>query len=276
MNTKNDNAIDNKLNAQTPSYITSDGLTTPLPEKQLKEIEVIKVSVKPKEDNNKEDTSYSKTHKSNKTKNSKGFDNNNTKTVNLTSLNTTSNTKNSAFFQYTKLQPFNLKPKGIYNPSVYCFMNTCLQCLITIPEINYFFYNREFSSISRNTGLQACEALYRFIDYYKDSKGSFQPPSVIYDVCHSFLSPNRQHDSQEFMRHFLGKIQDEINGKPKYFLEKCKSLTEAWTIYIEKNHSIIDQTFAGMFKSSVICKKCKHTSGKIVYIYISYILLYYY
>ena len=35
-----------------------------------------------------------------------------------------------------------------------------------------------------------------------------------------------------------------------------------YNIYMDKNPSIIDHTFAGFLKSSVICKKCKYASGK--------------
>lgn len=212
---------------------------------------------------NKETPEYNEYNNSNFTDLNKTKNNiDKTKTVNITSLNTTSNTKKSTQVTFTNLKPLALTPKGIYNPSVYCFMNTFMQCLVSIPEINNYFLSQQYSILNTRTNYQTCDALNEFIEYYKDSRKSFKPPSSLYTVCHSFLTPNRQHDCQEFMRRFLGKIQDEINGKPKYSFDKVKNVNQAWNIYIEKNMSIIDQAFAGMFKSSVICKKCKYNSGK--------------
>lgn len=177
-------------------------------------------------------------------------------------LNTTSNTKSIHNISFSSLKKIGMKPKGIFNPSVYCFMNSSMQCIVSIPELNYYFLNGDYEYVVKSTKNTALDALQEFLEYYKDSTGSFKPPSSLYSVCHSFLHPNRQHDCHEFFIKFLSRIQDEINGKPKYSLDKVKSASEAWTIYISKNHSIIDHCFAGLFKSSVKCHKCGYISGK--------------
>lgn len=188
----------------------------------------------------------------------------NSKTLNITSLNTTSNTKKSKnTFNFSQLKILELKPNGLYNPSVYCFMNTTMQCLASIPELNYYFKNEEYKKEGKGK-FEACSALMDFCDYYYDTKSSFKPPKSLYKICNQLLLADEQHDCQEFLRKFLEKIQDEINGKAKYSLDGCKSLNEAWNLYIDKNFSIVDQIFAGMFRGSVVCNKCKFPSGKFL------------
>lgn len=175
------------------------------------------------------------------------------------------NTKGS--FNFSSLGKNHLQPKGLYNGSVYCFMNTGMQCLASIPELNYYFLNQSYKNITKTKNLDYCKSLYEFMESYKNLGSSLKAPNSLYNACHSILQPNRQHDCQEFLRRFLGKIQDEINGKTKYNFEGAKNFLAAWNIYIEKNFSIIDYLFTGMFKSCVICKKCKHSSGKYCSLY---------
>ena len=157
---------------------------------------------------------------------------------------------------------FYLEPKGLINPSVYCFMNTCLQCLSSIPELNYYFYNKKYEKQkkSKKKILKACNAYHEFIISYANNNEIIKPPNSIYSTCHSFLESGRQHDCQEFLRRFLGKIQDELNYNKKYRFEDNISMKDAWSIYREVNPSFIDSVFTGLMTSSVKCLKCSYCS----------------
>lgn len=211
---------------------------------------------------------------SNKKENEKGTDKDNKKPADdkvernkkdknssdIKSDSTMTNTINNKSYLFYHLQKMHLKPIGLYNGSVYCFMNTGMQCLSSIPELNSFFYEKEYKGLAKTKNLSYCESFSDFVDSYNSNKGSIKPPSSLFSACHSILQAGNQHDCQEFLRRYLGKIQDEINGKTKYNFDKVKNYYQAWSIYKEKNFSIIDQTFAGMFKSCVMCHKCKHVS----------------
>jgi len=150
-------------------------------------------------------------------------------------------------------------------------MNTCMQCIISIPELVYYFYKKEYQKdLKSKKGNYACESFKSFIDTYSQSSRSERADSDLYSVCHSFLQPNRQHDCQEFLRRFFGKIQDEINGNTKYSFPDKVTYDKAWEIYKESNFSIIDNLFAGLMRSSVRCHKCKYRSGTIVILMIRY------
>jgi ubiquitin C-terminal hydrolase len=140
-------------------------------------------------------------------------------------------------------------------------MNSCLQCLLSIPEINFYFSNSryEYNNITKISQI-ACEAFKEIIFHYKKSNKSLKAPSSIFRICHSFLAPNEQHDCQEFLRRFLSKIQEELNLNKKYSFPEKTNYKKIWEIYKENNPSIIDNLFCGLMRSSVICNKCKGKS----------------
>ncbi len=138
-------------------------------------------------------------------------------------------------------------------------MNTCLQCLISLPELNYYFNNGLYKG-KKNT--ICCNAFKEFIENYKNSSGCLKACPSMYKMCHSFLEPNQQHDCQEFLRRFLSKIQEELNTNKKYTFPDKATQEKVWQIYKEFNPSFIDSLFTGLMRSSVICNKCGFKSGK--------------
>jgi ubiquitin carboxyl-terminal hydrolase 4/11/15 len=138
-------------------------------------------------------------------------------------------------------------------------MNTCMQCLLSLPELNYYFSNQMYK---RKTSTPTCNALKEFIDSYKNASSSFKACSSIYKICHSFLPANEQNDCQEYLRRFLSKIQEELNMNKKYIFPDQATYDKVWQIYREYNPSFIDTLFSGLMRSSVICNKCGHKSGK--------------
>ena len=154
-----------------------------------------------------------------------------------------------------------MKPKGLYNPSVYCFLNTCLQCLLSIPELTYYFNEKLYLQEKKKKGLSACEAMNSFISTYNESDYKIKPPANMYKLCHSFLQANEQHDCQEFLRRLLMSIQDELCVNNKYNFPENASLEKVWLIYREKYPSFIDSLFTGLIKSTVICHECKYQSN---------------
>ena len=154
-----------------------------------------------------------------------------------------------------------LIPRGLYNPSVYCFMNTCLQCLSSMPELNQYFLIGKYEKEKKSKkATHACNAYNEFLKIYKNEDSCFRPPKSIYSTCHSFLQPHQQHDCQEFLRRFLGAIQDELNKNQKYTFPDNITLEKAWKIYRDVNPSFIDSVFTGLMRSSVKCCKCGHPS----------------
>ena len=141
-------------------------------------------------------------------------------------------------------------------------MNTCLQCLCSIPELNYYFKTEQYTIEKRNNSKKtnACAAYRELILQYIANDDSFQPPNSLYRKCHDLLEPNQQHDCQEFLRRFLGAMTDELNKNKIYKFEDNITMEKAWSTYRAINASFIDSVFTGLMRSSVICSKCGHAS----------------
>ena len=194
----------------------------------------------------------------------------NTRSSSNTNSNSNNNGKRSLtvipFALISNLNSFkgtSLPPIGLANPSVYCFMNTCLQCLISIPELNYYFISNDYLNDARNakrSALRNCNAYRQLLTSYQSHSSYFFPPKSIYTTCHSFLPSHHQHDCQEFLRRLLGSIQDELNITHKYTFPDNITMTQAWSMYRSVNASFVDALFSGLMRSSVTCCKCKHTS----------------
>ena len=143
------------------------------------------------------------------------------------------------------------------NPSVYCYLNTCIQCLFSIPELNYYFYNEMYllEKKTKSDSLPSCESLKLLTKYYYNSKNNSKIPGSVYDVCHSFLQANEQHDCQEYLRKLLSKIQDELSSVEKFKVPDNTTFENVWEIYRYNNSSFIDSLFSGLLRSNVICNK---------------------
>jgi len=76
-------------------------------------------------------------------------------------------------------------------------MNSCLQCLMSIPEFNYYFVKKVYKTEKKSKkSNDACDAMYEFITTYNNcTKSSMLATQTMYDVCHSFLPKRQQHDS---------------------------------------------------------------------------------
>ena len=78
----------------------------------------------------------------------------------------------------------------------------------------------------------------------------------------------QQHDAQEFLRFFLGGMEEDLNrvrGKPKWVeLKDIDGEADAdkaqrwWQNHVERNDSIVGDLFTGQIMSERICQSCSH------------------
>jgi ubiquitin C-terminal hydrolase len=139
-------------------------------------------------------------------------------------------------------------------------MNTAFQCLLSIPELNFHFSTSQYESFS-NKNHPISNSFKDLINSYNDNSNfPLQPPKTIFQTSSKFLSLSSQQDSQEFLRRFLGGIQDELNHKKKYIFPDNISMNSAWKIYRQNNPCFIDSIFSGLICSRIKCLKCKKIS----------------
>ena len=163
-----------------------------------------------------------------------------------------------------------LKPIGLYNPSIYCFLICVLQVLLSIPELNFYFLSKLYLSKDKKNNISEyarkenktiiCDAFHDFIQLYLLGREAIGIPLELKRICIKLLGGMRMHDCQEFFVCFLEALQDELNTKEKYNIPENSSMQLRWITYRKSNNSFIDSIFTGLMRSTVQCKKCEYKS----------------
>ena len=175
------------------------------------------------------------------------------------------NSTTNKFFDLNIFGKKYIEPIGIKNKSIYCYMISCLQVLISIPEINYFFLYKKYKKQNQKTLI--CDDFSDFISLYKyfqkTNQTCIELPTSIYNICHSILQKDVMNDSEEFLILFLKSIQEELKTKIKNEnninnKENKLDIEKLWINYRNNNNSFIDGLFTGFIRSSVICNSCKN------------------
>ena len=175
------------------------------------------------------------------------------------------NSTTNKFFDLNIFGKKYIEPIGIKNKSIYCYMISCLQVLISIPELNYFFLYKKYKKQDQKTLI--CDDFSDFISLYKyfqkTNQTCIELPSSIYNICHSILQKDVMNDSEEFLILFLKSIQEELKTKIENEnninnKENKLDIEKLWINYRNNNNSFIDGLFTGFIRSTVICNSCKN------------------
>ena len=158
-----------------------------------------------------------------------------------------------------------LEPIGINNKSIYCYMISCFQILLSIPEMNYYFLYKKYKKPEQKTLI--CDDYSEFISLYKyfhkNNKNQLDIPPSIYKICHSFFQKEVMNDCEEFFIIFLKSMQEELNMKINGIKinnnkKQENDIDKIWNEYRKDNNSFIDGLFTGLMRSTVICDKCQN------------------
>ena len=175
------------------------------------------------------------------------------------------NPENNKTFVLDSFEKKYLEPIGINNKSIYCYMISCFQVLLSIPEMNYYFLYKKYKKSEQKTLI--CDDYSEFISLYeyfqKNNKNQIDIPPSIYNICHSFLQKDVMNDCEEFFILFLKSMQEELNmkingNKINNNNENKNDIEKIWNDYRKENDSFIDGLFTGLIRSTVICNKCQN------------------
>ena len=176
---------------------------------------------------------------------------------------------------------------GLSNLGNTCYMNSALQCLLHIPELNYYFLYQFFEKELNvdnplgNNGKVATSFAnlikQTFDNRYSGNNGHFSPREFKYTIGHfnSLFADYHQQDSQEFIAYLLDGLHEDLNRVlKKPYVEKPelaegeenseKAIQElaqkCWDSHKLRNDSVIVDLFVALYKSTVICPTCNGVS----------------
>lgn len=170
---------------------------------------------------------------------------------------------------------------GLSNLGNTCYMNSCLQCLSNTVELRDYFLNGDykedlnpnniFGSSNGNLAESFSEVLYQL---WCGDSSYFSPTRfkrLIDENCSQFIGYS-QHDSVEFMEHFLDVLHEDLNRVDRRNIQPAEPIEnedelsdeqladEQWKRHKDRNDSIITKLFYGQYKSKLVCPVCSKVS----------------
>lgn len=174
---------------------------------------------------------------------------------------------------------------GLSNLGNTCYMNSALQCLVHLPEVNYYFffdlYEKELNRTNPlgNKGEVAVafsNLLHKLFDI-GTSTSYVTPREFKYTIGRysSMFHGYQQQDSQEFLSWLLDALHEDLNRiQDKPYSEKPELKDEdvnnpqavvdlanqCWYQHKLRNDSIIVDLFTGLYQSTLVCPTCDKKS----------------
>lgn len=157
---------------------------------------------------------------------------------------------------------------GLKNIGNTCYMNSGLQCLITVPTFSGLIVSpKKYDKHLKNKNESMIHTLNKLFREMLTSKTAVSPRNFKARLSRRvpMFRGSEQHDSQEFLVFLLDILHEEIkyklkepvgliNSKKPIDVEYNRVLTE-----ISKNMSSISKVFSGIEMNSISCAYCKNT-----------------
>ena len=127
--------------------------------------------------------------------------------INLRPMSSLKNSEITSNKQLQSTQPsFLCRPFGLENPKFQCYLNSVLQCIISLQEFSYYILSKKSSKRILNS----------FSSLLKNAKASdIQSAQAISSLFQKSFPSHKQHDAPEFLRIFIDRINTELGENTK-------------------------------------------------------------
>lgn len=175
---------------------------------------------------------------------------------------------------------------GLSNLGNTCYMNSALQCLVHLQEVNSYFlydiYSRELNRTNPlgykgDVAVAFSGLLHKLFDPTAKGQSHVTPREFKYTIGRhsSVFHGYQQQDSQEFVSWLLDALHEDLNRiHQKPYCEKPELKDEdvdnkdaikqlantCWDQYKKRNDSVIVDLFTGLYQSTLVCPDCSKTS----------------
>ncbi|CAK9435934.1 uncharacterized protein LODBEIA_P05480 [Lodderomyces beijingensis] len=174
---------------------------------------------------------------------------------------------------------------GLSNLGNTCYMNSALQCLLHVPEINdYFFYDIYQKELNLDNPLgyngdvaNSFGSLLKSAFNPAKHSSSISPRDFKTTIGRysSMFSGYLQQDSQELLSWLLDALHEDLNRiHTKPYCEKPELKDDeindqgavvrlaqmCWNQHKQRNDSVIIDLFTGLYQSTLVCPDCNKTS----------------
>jgi ubiquitin C-terminal hydrolase len=159
--------------------------------------------------------------------------------------------------KYSQLKQHLAKQKlnALENSLVYCYVNSVLQFLFTIPELMAFFSPKNSSLFK---GKSTCEEFLKIAEQYQSADQKIFNASGLLNCFKKKMEVHNQQDVDELLRLLIDQLHQELKSgsKKKPPIQKISNSKLVWQSYCQQEDSVITYLFTGEIKRKTVCLHC--------------------